>query len=87
MIATNERNPRNALEKGGRLWNMRGVASSGRIDDPDQRNQSGSIIWKVTPNFRGIVVIANPSYATVRALDGDLSAILFEPNLRAFQRG
>jgi hypothetical protein len=63
------------------------LTSSVLIDDTDQRNQSGSIFWKVTSNFRGIVVIINRFYATVRELDDDLSATPFEPNLRAFQRG
>jgi hypothetical protein len=31
-------------------------------------------------------VIANRFYAAVRELEGDLSAMPFEPNLRAFQR-
>jgi hypothetical protein len=41
----------------------------------------------VISNFRGIVVITNRFYATIRDLDDDLSAMPFEPNLRAFQRG
>jgi hypothetical protein len=32
-------------------------------------------------------MIVNRFYTTVRELDGDLSAMPFEPNLRAFQRG
>jgi hypothetical protein len=56
-------------------------------DDSDQRNQSGSIFWKVTSNFQGIVAMTNRFYPTVRELDDDLSAMPFEPNLRAFQRG
>jgi hypothetical protein len=62
------------------------LASSRRIDDPDHRNQSQSIFWKVTSNCRGIVVIANRFHAAVRELDDDLSAMPFGPNLRAFQR-
>jgi hypothetical protein len=39
----------------------------------------------LSDDFRGIDVIVDRFYVTVRELDTDLSAMPFEPNLRAFQ--